>query len=262
MNFPRSLKTRLTVAASSLLIGISSLLSAESSTPPNIIVILADDLDSGIGRVLEALDKSGKADNTLIFFLSDNGGLPYWWKGSNGNLRGLKRFQFDGGNKVPFIVRWPASVAAAQVRTQPINSLDILPTALAAAGISAPDDAVLDGINLLPALKAAKDLHPERPLFWAGSHYEVTDTKVWKNHDNPPPAWAVRKGKWKLIQIMEKGEPMLFNITDDPSESNDLISQNPEIASEMQRTFAKWFKIGATPIAWKDDYFQQLKSIR
>ncbi|MCM2371512.1 sulfatase-like hydrolase/transferase [Aporhodopirellula aestuarii] len=222
------------------------------------------ELDSGIGRVLDALDKSGKAKDTLIFFLSDNGGLPYWWKGSNGNLRGLKRFQFDGGNKVPFIVRWPAAVAADQVRTQPVISLDILPTALAAAGIPTPENEVLDGIDLLPSLKAQQDLQPDRPLFWAGSHFECTDIKsdCWENHDNPPPAWAVRKGKWKLIQIMEHGRPMLFNIANDPSESNDLIAQNPEVASEMQRAFAKWFQIGADPIAWNRVYFQQLKAIR
>lgn len=221
------------------------------------------ELDAGVGRVLDALDKSGQARDTLIFFLSDNGGLPNWWEGSNGRLRGLKRHQFDGGNKVPFLVRWPAGVPAGQVRRQPVTALDILPTALAAAGLAAPAHDVLDGINLLPALKASRDLQPERPLFWAGSHYEgPVPPKQPGAHDNPPPAWAIRRGDWKLMQVVEQGPPLLFNLAADPSESKDVIGQHPEIAEQMRRTWVEWFQIGGTPIAWKPEYFQQLKSLR
>ena len=220
------------------------------------------ELDAGIGRILDFLDKSGKARDTLIFFLSDNGGLPYWWDGSNSNLRGFKRFQYDGGDKVPFIVRWPAAVPAGQVRKQPVISLDILPTALAAAGLTAPANEVLDGISLLPALKTEKDLQPERPLFWAGSHYEKDVTKDSVGHDNPPPAWGIRRGDWKLMQIMEQGGPMLFNITVDPSESKDQIAAQPEVAASLRKAWVDWFHIGGDPIAWKLEYFQQLKAIR
>jgi len=220
------------------------------------------ELDSGIGRILDALDKSGKAKNTLVFFLSDNGGLPHWWDGSNGGLRGFKRFEYDGGNKVPFLVRWPKSIAPEQVRKQPASSLDILPTALEAAEIITPKSEVLDGISLLSSLKAKKDLQPDRLLFWAGSHYEKPVGKGSVGHDNPPPAWAVRRGDWKLLQIMEKGEPMLFNVVDDPAESKDLIATQPKLAAELRKEFVNWFKIGADPIAWKLEYFKQLKAIR
>lgn len=220
------------------------------------------ELDAGIGRLLDALDESGKGKNTLIFFLSDNGGLPYWWEGSNAPLRGFKRFQYDGGEKVPFLVRWPAGVAAGQVRKQPVVSLDILPTALEAAGLTAPENEVLDGISLFPALKAGTDLQPERPLFWAGSHFEKDVGKKSVGHDNPPPAWAIRRGDWKLMQILEQGPPMLFNIANDPSESKDVIAEHMDIAKELRKAWVEWFVIGGDPIAWKPEYYNQLKAIR
>ena len=220
------------------------------------------ELDAGIGRLLDALEQSKKAKDTLIFFLSDNGGLPNWWEGSNGGLRGFKRYQFDGGNKVPFIVRWPAAISPGQVRRQPAISLDILPTALEAAGLTAPSGEMLDGISLLPSLRANKDLRPERTLFWAGSHYEKGGNREPGEHDNPPPAWAIRRGQWKLVQIVEQGGPMLFNLNEDPSESNDVVTRHPEIAANLQAAFADWFRIGGQPIAWKTEYYQQLKAIR
>ncbi|MFD2256141.1 sulfatase [Luteolibacter algae] len=227
-----------------------------------VMAAMVEELDTGIGRVLASLEKTGKAKNTLVFFLSDNGGLPYWWDGSNGKLRGFKRFQYDGGNKVPFIVRWPAEIPAGQVRKQLAISLDIIPTALDAAGLKAPNKEVLDGISLLPSLKEAKDLRPERLIYWAGSHLEEEVTKDSVGHDNPPPAWGIRQGDWKLLQIMEQGPQMLFNIANDPSESVDLIEENPEIASELRKAWLKWFPICGTPIAWKAEYFQQLKNLR
>jgi len=235
-----------------------------SGFPQNELVeaAMVAELDTGIGRILTALDNSGKARNTIIFFLSDNGGLPYWWIGSNGDLRGFKRFQYDGGDKVPFIVRWPAVVPAGQVRRQPVISLDILPTALAAAGLTVPMNEVVDGISLLPALKAQQDLPPERPLFWAGSHYEKDVTRESVGHDNPPPAWAVRRGNWKLMQIMEQGAPMLFDVANDPSETHDVITQHPELAAELRHAFVDWFHLGGQPIAWKPEYFEQLKDLR
>ena len=234
-----------------------------SKLPPKeaLQAAMVAELDAGIGRVLDALDKSGKARNTLVFFLSDNGGLPYWWDGSNGNLRGFKRFQYDGGEKVPFIVRWPAGIPAGQVRQQPVIALDILPTAMEAAGLTVPANEVLDGISLLPSLKANEDLQPQRMLFWAGSHYEKDVAKGSVGHDNPPPAWAIRRGDWKLMQIMEAGKPMLFNVTADPSESKDVIAQHPDLAAELQKAWVDWFRIGGQPIAWKPEYFRQLKTL-
>jgi uncharacterized sulfatase len=222
------------------------------------------ELDEGIGRVLKTLDATGKSANTLVFFLSDNGGLPSWWEESHGGLRGYKREQFDGGGKVPFIVRWPAEVKAGQVRNQPVISLDILPTALEAAGITKPASEILDGISLLPSLKAGKDLQPNRTLYWAGSHYDNgpgAQKGKGGGHDNPPPSWAVRRGPWKMMQIMEQGPPMLFNIEEDPAEASDVVARHPELAAELQAAFIDWFKIGGKPISWDEKYYRQLKDL-
>lgn len=221
------------------------------------------ELDEGIGRVLDALADTGKAENTLIFFLSDNGGLPTWWEDSHGGLRGYKRSAFDGGNKTPLFVRWPTRIPPAQVRGQPVIALDILPTALDAAGISSQDGLTLDGVSLMPALVSATDPKDERCLFWAGSHFDdrYTDQPGY-NHADPPPAWAVRRGPWKLVHIIEEGDPMLFNVVDDPGESKDLISQHPEKARELTKAFADWFVISGHPIGWKREYYEALKGIK
>lgn len=226
-------------------------------------VAMVDELDGGVGRVLASLKKLGLEDNTLVFFLSDNGGLPVWWEGSNGNLRGFKRAQFDGGVKVPFMVRWPRRIPAGQTRDRLTISLDILPTALAASGIAVPSDEILDGINLLPDLESAQDVNPKRPLFWAGSHFDKATSKTPGIHmAGPPPSWAVRRGPWKLIQIMEMGPPMLFNIEVDPAETTNVIAQHPETASKLKVEFCDWFKTGTPPIGWKQDYYEQLKNVK
>ncbi len=224
------------------------------------------ELDAGIGRVLSALDATGKSADTLVFFLSDNGGLPNWWEQSHGGLRGCKREQFDGGQKVPFLVRWPAQIKAGQVRNHPVISLDILPTALEAAGLKKPAAEVLDGISLLPSLHANQDPQPERTLFWAGSHCNnepgAKKEKADSEHDNPPPSWAVRRGPWKMMQILEEGAPMLFHLGEDPGEAKDIIGQHPEVATQLQAAFVEWFKIGGEPIHWKRQYYQRLKEIK
>jgi arylsulfatase A-like enzyme len=223
------------------------------------------ELDAGIGHVLGALDATGKSADTLVFFLSDNGGSPNWWLESHGGLRGFKREQFDGGEKVPFVVRWPAQVKAGQVRSQPVISLDILPTALEAAGLPKPANQTLDGISLLPTLKASQDLEPDRTLFWAGSHCgndpSAKHKKEEREQDNPPPSWAVRRGPWKMMQILEKGAPTLFHLGEDPGETKNVLAQHPEIAAQLRAAFVDWFQIGADPIHWKRNYFQQLKDL-
>jgi arylsulfatase A-like enzyme len=237
-----------------------------SKLPKNeaIQAAMVSELDAGIGRVLGALDATGKSADTLVFFLSDNGGLPNWWDTSHGGLRGFKREQFDGGQKVPFVVRWPAQVKAGQVRSQPVISLDILPTALEAARISKPANQILDGISLLPSLSAGQDLQPERLLFWAGSHCgndRSAKKKADPEHDNPPPSWAVRRGPWKMMQILEEGAPTLFHVGEDPGEAKNVIAQHPDIAAQLQAAFVEWFKMGGEPINWKKKYYQQLKDL-
>lgn len=221
-------------------------------------------LDDGIGQVLETLKRTGKYENTLIFFLSDNGGLPYWWKGSNDPWQGFKREQWEGGYHVQFVMSWPSMIPAGKERNEMVSSLDILPTSMAAAGIKIPRSAHLDGTNILPVFANAEKNEIHQYLYWAGSHLPA-DKKFDElpyNHDNPPPTWAVRHGKWKVVQMMELGEPMLFDLEADPTESNDLAAENPQIVKQLSKKFGIWFKDMAPPIAWDKKYYDQLKTVR
>ena len=220
-------------------------------------------LDDGIGQVLDAIKRKGQEKNTLVFFLSDNGGLQSWWKGSNDPWRGYKREQWEGGYHVQFIMRWPAKIPAGKERSEMVSSLDILPTSMAAAGIKIPKHAHLDGANILPVFNKAEKQVIHNYLFWAGSHVPADKRfdELSYHHDDPPATWAVRHGKWKIVQMMEFGAPMLYDLEADPTESNDLAAQYPELVGKLTKEFRIWFKDMAPPIAWDKKYYDQLKAV-
>jgi uncharacterized sulfatase len=219
-------------------------------------------LDDGVGEVLGQLDKLNLAENTLVFFLSDNGGLPNWWSGSNGPQRGFKREQWDGGVKVPFLVRWPGRIPGGQVVRDPVIALDILPTALAAAKLALPTDRVIDGVNLLPRLTGQQTRPPHELLFWAGSHV-AGDLRGREGQADGPPAWAVRRGPWKALQVFAHGGVKLFNLEKDVGEQHDLAATHPEIALELTAAYVAWFRhAGAQPIAYNRAHYEKLKSVR
>ncbi|QVY66085.1 sulfatase [Polaribacter sp. Q13] len=223
-------------------------------------------LDDSIGKLLDYLKEKNLEENTLVYFLSDNGGLSYWYKGNNAPWNGFKREQWEGGYHVQYLMRWPKMIKAGQVRNEMISSLDILPTSLAAAGIKASKKDELDGVNLLPIFnqKETKVVHPY--LFWAGSHVPGGDARPKSDFpykkDNAPPSWAVRSGKWKLVQMMGLGAPMLYDLDADPTESKDLIANHPKIVSTFKAEFHKWFKDMKTPIAWDKKHYEMLKTIK
>ncbi|AWG23301.1 hypothetical protein FFWV33_18090 [Flavobacterium faecale] len=223
-------------------------------------------LDDSVGKLLDYLKEKNLEDNTLIYFLSDNGGLSYWYKGSNAPWNGFKREQWEGGYHVQYMMRWPKMIKAGQVRNEMISSLDILPTSMAAAGIKPAKKDQLDGVNLLPIFnrKETQVVHPY--LFWAGSHVPGADARPATDFpykkDDAPPSWAVRSGKWKLVQMMDVGPPMLYDLDTDPTESKDVIKQHPEIEKSFKTEFAKWFKDMKTPIAWDPKYYELLKTVK
>ncbi|AWG23302.1 hypothetical protein FFWV33_18095 [Flavobacterium faecale] len=222
-------------------------------------------LDDSVGKLLDELKNKGLEENTLIFFMSDNGGLPTWWKGSNAPWRGFKREQWEGGCHVQFMMRWPAKIKAGQVRQELTSSLDVLTTSMAAAGIENSKSYKLDGANLLPVFNQPKKQVVHESLFWAGSHVPREEgAKMDEDFekDNAPPSWAVCSGKWKLVQMMAEGEPMLYNLEEDPAETKDVISQNNAIAKKMSKDFAFWYKDMVTPITWDKAYYEQLKTVK
>ena len=179
-------------------------------------------LDEGVGAVLKALGETRVLDNTLIFFVSDNGGPTPGNTARNDPFRGFKGQVFEGGIRVPFLMQWRARVPAGIVHRQPVIALDILPTAVAAGGGKPPAEAKLDGVNLMPYVTGKNKAAPHDALYWRFGQ----------------PA-AIRKGDWKLLrQLDDKWQ--LYNLAADPGESKDLAAANPEKAKELQAAWEAW----------------------
>ena len=179
-------------------------------------------MDDAIGRVSAALRETGQDERTLILFISDNGGPPANHS-TNGPLNGRKGTVFEGGIRVPFIVKWTGKVPAGAVRHEPVIALDIFPTVLAAAGVEPPKERNLDGLNLLPLLAGdAAPPHFRRPLFWRFGEQ-----------------WAVREGDWKLA-APRGGQPSLYNLKDDVGEQRDRAADEPERVKALRESWEKW----------------------
>ena len=203
-------------------------------------------MDDGIGKTLAALRAEGLEENTLIIFFNDNGGPTM--KGttingsSNAPLRGSKRQTWEGGIRVAFIVRWKGHLAEGKVDARPIIQLDVLPTALAAAGVHSKRQ--LDGVNLLPFLTGNRSGQPHEALYWRlGQHM------------------AIRKGDWKLVQTEEgpvrRASPSthndlshaeLYNLAEDIGETRNLASTHPRKVRELAAAWLRWNKKLAKPL--------------
>ena len=179
-------------------------------------------MDDGIGEVLKTLDENKLTENTLVFFVSDNGGPTGVNSSSNAPLRGDKAQTWEGGIRVPYLVQWKGTLPAGKTYDQPVIQLDICTTALAAAGAE-PKDAKLDGVNLLPYLKGDKTDQPHDALYWRFGDQ-----------------MAIRSGNYKLVQGRGAEKPMLFDLAADIGETKDLSAEKPEVAKELADKYAAW----------------------
>lgn len=201
-------------------------------------------LDDCVGRLLDALDELHLRDNTLIVFTSDNGGvhLPELKEDApthNTPFRAGKGYLYEGGLRIPLIVRLPKVVPTGKVSDTPVINTDWLPTILDLCGV--PFEASKsDGVSLTPHLKESSQVFrplPIRTLLWHFPHY---------NNQGGRPAGAIRIGDWKLIEHYDDGRRELFNLTDDRSEEHDLAAKEPQRAATMQAELAAWRKsVGA-----------------
>ncbi len=178
-------------------------------------------MDEAIGRVLDALRRTGADRNTLIVFFSDNGGDKNNLA-NNGVLRDYKHSLYEGGIRVPFVVRWPDKLPKGEACDEPVISLDVMPTICAAAGIELPSDRVYDGKDMLPALRGQLKGPLHQTLFW----------------DDGAELWAVRAGKWKLVSV--KGTLELYDLSADVGEKNDVFKQNPDVVERLERDYRAW----------------------
>ncbi|WP_087018304.1 sulfatase-like hydrolase/transferase [Thaumasiovibrio subtropicus] len=189
-------------------------------------VAMTYNMDLNIGRIVDALEENDLMENTLLIFISDNGGKPKGNGSYNTPLRGDKNSFWEGGIRVPFTVTWRGTIPANQRIDDPVISLDILPTTLAAAGVDIKDDWQLDGVNLLPRLLGETDQLDERFLYWA------MNTKV-----------AIRDNDWKMVipyTLADHPKAELYHISQDISESHDLAEKEPEQLARLMREFKKW----------------------
>lgn len=187
-------------------------------------------LDDAVGAIVQAVDENGLSDKTLIIFLNDNGGPMYTGVQSNGPLRMGKLFLFEGGVRVPMIVRYPGVVPEKTLFPGVTSSLDVFPTACAAAGVQLPDSMPLDGVDLLPYLSGEISGSPHDVLFWSNG-----------------PNVAVRKGNWKMIKSYDN--LWLFDLSQDLGETTNLAEKHPELVEQLEAELRQW-KSEMKPPAW------------
>ena len=192
---------------------------------------MVEAMDQAVGKVLDTIDRLGLTDNTVVIFTSDNGGLSTseGHPTSNLPLRAGKGWMYEGGIRVPWIIRAPGLTKPGQVCDTPIMSMDLYPTLMELAGVPTPASPSVDGVSLVRLL-SGDDLKP-RPLFWHYPHY---------GNQGGAPGGAVRDGDWKLIEWYEDGSLELFNLKTDLGETTNLAGDMPDKVRELREKLEKW----------------------
>ena len=193
---------------------------------------MIETLDDCVGRIMARLEALRLTERTIIIFTSDNGGLhvfelPETPATHNSPYRAGKGFIYEGGLRVPLIVRWPGRVAPGSMSKTPVISTDWVPTWIEIAGVKAAEP--LDGVSLVPLLTGGEIA--ERNLCWHFPHY---------SNQGGRPAGAIRSGDWKLIEHYEDGRVELFNLARDPGESTDVSREEPDRAADLRGQLASW----------------------
>lgn len=200
---------------------------------------LLEELDQSVGRIAAAVDEAGLTNNTLILFLSDNGGLEHEQGGrivtSNKPLRGEKGTLYEGGIRVPAIARWPDRIPAGSTCDRPAITIDLYPTLLELAAVDRPANQPLDGVSLAALLRDPHWALDRDALYWHLPHYH-----------HGTPASAMRRGDWKLIEFFETGACELYDLGHDQAEQNNLAAAQPERVEAMQKQLQAWrTRVGA-----------------
>lgn len=189
-----------------------------------ILMAMLYHLDNGVGAVVKKLKDEKLWDNTLLFFLTDNGGSREM-ETNNGILHSFKGSLYEGGIRTPWIVSWPDRFKGGRKIDVPVTSIDILPTVLDALSVEAPKKNPFDGKSILPLLTGESKSHHET-IYW--------------NSGPPKGEWAVRRGNWKARGYLKTLE--LYDLSKDPSEKNDIAKQHPETAEALKELHDKWLK--------------------
>ena len=189
-------------------------------------------MDTNIGRLLQAVEKAGIADNTVVIFTSDNGGLATA-EGSptcNKPLHEGKGWMYEGGTRVSLIVRWPEVIKAGSRCKTPVTSPDFYPTLLEIAQLDMLPEQHVDGSSIVPILRGEKELE-RSAIYWHYPHY---------GNQGGTPGSSIRCGEYKLIEFFEDGRLELFNLNDDIEETNNLADEKPELVQELKEMLSRW----------------------
>lgn len=181
-------------------------------------------MDDAIGRVLEKIRSIQQEENTLIFFIADNGGPTQSTTSRNDPLRGFKMTTFEGGPRVPFFVQWKGHLPAGKTYELPVMNLDVVPTCMAALGKPVEPNESIDGVDIVPFLRGDDPSRPHVTMYWRFGEQ-----------------WAVRHGDWKLVVSKGgSGTPELYNLAEDVGERNNLASKETDRVLELQKLFDTW----------------------
>lgn len=207
---------------------------------------MVESVDQSVGAVLRKLDERKLAENTVVFFFSDNGG--YGGATSNAPLRGSKGMLYEGGIREPMIVRWPGVTRPGSRCSEPVIGIDYYPTFLEITGTKPPADYTLDGVSFASLLRDPGASLGREAIFW---HFPCFLQGSGDPHGGPfrtTPAGAIRKGDWKLIEWFETGRLELYNLKDDIGETKNLAATHPEQLEELHADMRAWRKRVNAPI--------------
>ena len=197
---------------------------------------MVESLDENVGRVLEKLEERGIADETVVIFTSDNGGHIGRYEGrqvtDNYPLRSGKGSLYEGGIRVPLMIRWPGVTKPGTVCREPVSTIDFYPTLLEMAGAEgdAKHNERVEGLSLAPLLRDPGAKLGREALYFHYPHYYATTT----------PVSAIRSGKWKLLEYFEDGRVELYDLEADPGEQKDLAEVRSDVALRLRDRLARW----------------------
>jgi arylsulfatase A-like enzyme len=191
-------------------------------------------MDQAVGKVLNALDQSNLTNNTVVMFMSDNGGLSTseGHPTSNLPLRAGKGWLYEGGIREPMIIKWPGVTKPGSICSETVISTDFYPTILEIAGLPPKPKQHIDGVSMVPLLEGKKSL-PRKAVFWHYPHY---------GNQGGSPGGAVRSGDYKLIEFYEDNRLELYNLEKDIGEKNNLVEKMPDKTAELHKMLIDWRK--------------------
>ena len=214
---------------------------------------MVESMDQSVGRVMTKLDELGIADNTVIIFMSDNGGLSTAEGSPTSNmpLRAGKGLLYEGGIREPMIIKWPGIVKPGSVCNEPVISTDFYPTILQMTGLPLRPEQHIDGVSLVPLLRKGTGRLQDRELYWHYPHYSNQGGK---------PSGAVRAGDYKLIEFYEDNRVELYNLKQDIGERHDIAGQMPEKVSELRELLRGWRQQVGARMPMPNPYYEAEKA--